>query len=195
MQSPTTSMSFEHLKGMVLDRLARLDPRLTYHSVDHTIDVLNQVERIAHEEGITDSRQVYLLKIAALYHDTGFLFTYAHHEEKSCEIFLQEAELYSLTAAEIQQVIDLIMVTKIPQAPKNLMEKIICDADLDYLGRTDFFTIGDNLRKEFLEYGIVASNEAWEQLQLKFLNQHHYHTEASIRQREPFKRQHLQQLS
>ncbi len=195
MQSPTTSMSFEHLKKMVLDKLQSLDPRLTYHSINHTIDVLKQVERIAIEEGITDEKDIYLLKIAALYHDTGFLFTYSHHEEKSCEIFLEDAKLFELTEEEINKVIELIMVTKIPQTPKNVLQQIICDADLDYLGRDDFFTIGDTLRKEFIEFGIVPDNEAWEQLQLKFLNQHHYHTQASIRQREPYKRLHLQKLS
>jgi uncharacterized protein len=195
MQSPTDSMSFEHLKNMVLEKLRNLDPRLTYHSVDHTIDVINQVERIAIEEGISDSKDIYLLKIAALYHDTGFLYTYAQHEEKSCDIFLQDAKLFGLTDEEVKKITELIMVTKIPQSPKNLMEQIICDADLDYLGRNDFFTIGDNLRREFISFGIVADDQAWEQLQLKFLNQHHYHTQASIRQREPYKVLHLKKLS
>ncbi|MGZ5247140.1 MAG: HD domain-containing protein [Flavitalea sp.] len=195
MKSSTTSMSFDQLREMVLEKLQGLDARLTYHSVDHTIDVLTQVERIALEEGLTDEREIYLLKIAALYHDTGFLFTYSQHEEKSCEIFLKDAQNFDLNAEEIDKISELIMVTKIPQNPQNLMEKIICDADLDYLGRKDFPVIGDSLRREFLEFGIVTSNEEWENLQLKFLNQHQYHTNASIRQREPFKREHLRNLS
>jgi uncharacterized protein len=195
MHSSTTWMSFDQLREMVLEKLQRLDARLTYHSVDHTIDVLTQVERIAKEEELQDEREIYLLKIAALYHDTGFLFTYSHHEEKSCEIFLNDSRYFDLSPEEVQKIVELIMVTKIPQNPQNLMEKIICDADLDYLGRNDFLTIGDSLRREFLEFGIVTSNEEWEKLQLKFLNQHQYHTNASIRQREPFKREHLRALS
>jgi predicted metal-dependent HD superfamily phosphohydrolase len=188
-------MSFDQLREMVLEKLQGLDARLTYHSVGHTIDVLTQVERIAKEEELNDDRDIYLLKIAALYHDTGFLHTYSHHEEKSCEIFLNDSRYFDLTPEEVQKIVELIMVTKIPQNPQNLMEKIICDADLDYLGRKDFPTIGDSLRREFLEFGIVTSNEEWEKLQLKFLNQHQYHTNASLRQREPFKREHLRALS
>lgn len=195
MHSSTTRMSFDQLREMVLEKLQGLDARLTYHSVDHTIDVLTQVERIANEEDLADEREVYLLKIAALYHDTGFLFTYSQHEEKSCEIFLNDSRYFDLSEEEIQKIVELIMVTKIPQKPQNMMEKIICDADLDYLGRKDFLTIGDRLRREFLEFGIVTSNEEWENLQLKFLNQHQYHTNASLRQREPFKREHLRALS
>lgn len=86
------------------------------------------------------------------------------------------------------------MATKIPQQPHNLLEQIICDADLDYLGRDDFYKIGETLRKEFLHYSIVNSDEEWETLQIKFLQNHHYHTISSQQLREPIKHQYLLQL-
>ena len=178
---------FEKVKSIVVNRLSGLNSNLTYHCLDHTLDVVRQSERIAGDENVTSCRDLYLLKVAALYHDTGFLETYAAHEMKSCEIFLSDAEKFDLTTEEKSVISNLIMATQIPQLPSTLLEKIICDADLDYLGRDDFFSIGDNLRKEFLQYQIVRNDEQWEQLQIKFLENHQYHTESSQRLREPYK--------
>jgi len=178
---------FEKVKSIVVNRLSGLNSNLTYHCLDHTLDVVRQSERIAGDENVTSCRDLYLLKVAALYHDTGFLETYAAHEVKSCEIFLSDAEKFDLSTEEKSVISNLIMATQIPQLPSTLLEKIICDADLDYLGRDDFFSIGDNLRKEFLQYQIVRNDEQWEQLQIKFLENHQYHTESSQRLREPYK--------
>ena len=49
------------------------------------------------------------------------------------------------------------MATEIPQNPKTHLEMIMCDADLDYLGRYDFETISNNLYTEFLDFGFVRA--------------------------------------
>jgi hypothetical protein len=185
---------FEKIKTNLLAKLNKLSSYLTYHCVDHTLDVIKQSERIANEEGITDERDLFLLQVAALYHDTGFLETYAEHEIKGCGIFMADAINLDFTDNEKEIIRGLIMSTKIPQQPNTLMEKIICDADLDYLGRQDFFKIGDTLRKEFLHYKIVQNNDDWERLQVKFLQFHKYHTDTSQKNREPVKQQHLSKL-
>ena len=185
---------FEKIQTNVLAKLKGLSPNLTYHCLNHTLDVLEQSGRIAAVEGITNERDLFLLKVAALYHDSGFLETYSHHEKKSCEIFLDDTLNFNFSENEKAIIQGLIMATKIPQQPQTHMEKIICDADLDYLGRSDFFEIGDTLRKEFIYYKIVASDEEWEKLQLKFLQNHKYHTSASQRQREPVKQQNFSKL-
>lgn len=190
-----TDHNFKTIKKIVLADLGELNPHLTYHSKEHTIDVLEQSQRIAMAEGISDPAQLLLLKFAALFHDTGFLYTYSNHEEKGCEIFLEKTKEMGFNAEEIDIVTGLIMATKIPQQPVSLLQQIICDADLDYLGREDFFSIGDGLRKEFLHYKIVGSDADWEKLQLKFLTSHHYHTKSSQLLREPVKQANLAKLT
>lgn len=185
--------SIETISAIVMGRLQKLSPHLTYHSLSHTEDVVSQAIRIGLEEGLNDA-EMFLLKVAALYHDTGFLRTYANHEKFSAEIFLEDAVQFRLTEPECKEVVRLIMVTQIPQRPLSLMEKVICDADLDYLGREDFFSIGELLRKEFLHYRIVSNNEEWEKMQLKFLQGHNYHTASSRKKREPVKQQHYSAL-
>lgn len=83
------------------------------------------------------------------------------------------------------------MATKVPQSPKNLFEQIICDADLDYLGRRDFDPISRSLFVEFKEYGIVQSIDEWNKLQVKFLEGHTYHTEFARKNRQPIKEQRI----
>src|SRR5688572_30635722 len=138
---------FEKIQRKVLFKLRGLSPNLTYHCVNHTLDVVEQSGRIASEEGVRGERDLFLLKVAALYHDSGFLETYAEHEKKGCDIFLKDAVNFEFTEDEKDIIQGLIMSTKIPQQPKTHMEQILCDADLDYLGRSDFFEIGDTLRK------------------------------------------------
>ncbi|MGL6266471.1 MAG: HD domain-containing protein [Chitinophagaceae bacterium] len=175
-------------------RLRELSPELTYHCYDHTMDVLEQSERIAEAEGVTDPMNIFLLKVAALYHDTGFLKAYRFHEAASCEIFLEETRDFNFSEADNEIVKRLIMATQIPQQPADILEKIICDADLDYLGRDDFFNIGETLRKEFQLFKVVANNDEWEILQLKFLKNHSYHTTSSQLLREPAKQLNISKL-
>src|SRR5688572_24135774 len=172
---PTKQASFEAIKAFVVEKLEHLSPDLTYHNLEHTLDVVMQSERIAKEEGVNDDHELYLLKVAALYHDTGFLRTYTKHEEASCLIFQEDAKLFGFSCQESEMITRLIMATKLPQTPETLLERVICDADLDYLGRADFFEIGDGLRKEFLKQGIIKTIKDWDQLQVKFLANHQYH--------------------
>lgn len=184
---------FDAIKQRVCQKLEGLNPLFTYHNLAHTLDVVRQSERIAREENI-DEENTYLLKVAALYHDTGFLKTYKNHEEASCDLFMNDADDFHFTENEKKVICGLIMATKVPQQPHTHLEEIICDADLDYLGRDDFFIIGDELRKEFISFGIVANDAEWEKMQINFLSKHHYHTKSSKRDREPLKQQHFSQL-
>ena len=88
----------------------------------------------------------------------------------------------------------MIMATKIPQSPATLPEMIICDADLDYLGRDDFESISNTLKTEFLIYGIIKDHDEWDRLQVSFFNSHQYFTKTSIRERCPVKLRHLELL-
>jgi uncharacterized protein len=190
-----TEPAFLRLKSKILKLLRTgLDPRLTYHCLEHTIDVLKQAERIADAEKITDKRLRQLLRIAALFHDTGFLRTYKGHEEESCVIMLEHIDEGVINDKEIELIKGMIMATKIPQSPSTLAEKIICDADLDYLGRDDFEKISNNLKEEFLVYGVIKNETEWDRLQVSFFNNHHFFTNTSLRDRLPVKMQHFERL-
>ena len=190
-----TESGFQQLEEEIFRKLDEgLDPRLTYHSVEHTKDVMQQAERIAISEKISDARLLLLIKIACLFHDTGFLRAYKGHEEKSCELMLEAIDPKEFDKGELSMIKNMILATKLPQVPNTLPEKIICDADLDYLGREDFDIISGNLKKEFLSYGVVRSEQEWDKLQVRFFENHLYFTETSIKERYPAKMQNLEKL-
>ena len=190
-----TESRYQIIRSEVLSLLNdKLDPKLTYHNLAHTQDVMNQVERIARGENISDINDLMLLKVAALFHDSGFLYVYKHHEERSCQIMEEFMQDGDFTREDITRIKGMIMATQIPQTPHNLMEKIICDADLDYLGRDDFEKISNGLKEEFLVYQVIKSESDWDPLQIGFFEAHNYFTETCRVDRTPKKLQHLEML-
>ena len=159
-----------------------LSDKLRYHSIEHTKDVVKAVERIALSEGVTDEG-LFLLKSAATYHDAGFVEQYDKNEPIGARLAEEILPKYGYTEQHIQTIKELIFVTQIPHQPKNKLEEIICDADLDYLGRDDFHQIADKLRVELREHGKINSDRKWDEMQVAFLTMHRYFTETSINTR------------
>ena len=185
-------MQFKRAKDFIIDKLKReLPPYLYYHSIEHVLDVYQSAENIAARENIGED-DLELLKIASLFHDAGFTNAPARHEEDSCRIANRYLPDFGYTPEQIERISGMIMATRLPQDPKNHLEQIICDADLDYLGRDDFFIIGNDLFKEFKHFGIVTNDVDWNRLQVKFLESHHYFTATAIKLRQQKKAAHLE---
>lgn len=184
-------MDYQAINKIIIQKLQEeLPEHLSYHSVAHVLDVIESTIHIAAGEGISGDTLV-LLKTAALFHDTGFLFGAKKHEQKSCEIAEVYLPQYGYDQEQIDQIKGMIMATKIPQMPQNHLEQILADADLDYLGRDDFFTIGDKLYDELAMFGIITNERDWNLLQERFLESHNYHTETAINSRNAKKQQNL----
>ena len=170
-----------------------LDESLYYHCIDHTKDVTRAAESIGIQEGVTDEG-LYILKSAATYHDAGFVEQYDHNEPIGARMAEEIMPSYGYTEEQVQMVKKLIFVTEIPHNPKSKLEEIICDADLDYLGRADFHEIADRLRLELREHGKINSDRMWDELQIKFLTSHKYFTKTSKRLRDAKKAKNIQEV-
>ena len=170
-----------------------LSGNLTYHGLHHTLDVLNAALEIAKVEKISKA-EIKLLRIAVLFHDAGFTRVYKDHEEKGCELAKEILPSFGYSNEEISIICGMIMATKIPQSPKTKLEKIICDADLDYLGRNDFHSISNTLFEEMKIYVHINDENQWNQIQKNFLEKHHYYTQYGIVKREPQKQMHLEKI-
>lgn len=191
---PYLPMLFEEVKAFMLHKLVKeLPETLTYHSINHVKDVYESAERLAEEEGIPEY-EIRLLLTAALFHDSGFTVSPKGHEGLGCQIARLHLPDFEYTEEEIMRICGMIMATMIPQTPTNLLEEIICDADLDYLGRSDFPRVGNLLFKELKDNNVVQTEEEWDLLQIKFLTQHHYFTASAIRTRGPVKEMYLNYL-
>ncbi|MFK7787847.1 MAG: adenylate/guanylate cyclase domain-containing protein [Crocinitomicaceae bacterium] len=171
----------------------RLSKNLHYHSIAHTKDVVTAVERIALLEGVTDEG-LFLLKSAATYHDAGFIEQYDKNEPIGVRLAGEILPKYGYTETHIERIKELIYVTEIPHKPKNKLEEIICDADLDYLGRDDFHEIADKLRRELKEHGKIDSDKQWDEIQVMFLKKHKYFTKTSLKTRRKKKKENLKEV-
>jgi uncharacterized protein len=186
--------NIKEIKKEVLNLLDnKLDLKLHFHSLEHTRLVYLNVKEISAGMNLTE-KDTYLTKIAALFHDTGFLKAYAGHEAESCIIARDTLPHFGLKEDEISKICGMIMATKIPQSPKTLLENILCDADLMYLGTDRFREIGDLLHLELNEIFGVLSQEEWDKIQIKFLQNHQYHTRYCIEKYGPTKLQNLEKL-
>lgn len=187
-------MDFEGAKKYTLGRLSNeLNDKLHYHSVEHTLDVLDAVSRLGELEKVND-QNMSLLKTAALFHDLGFIETYNGHEDASIRIANKVLPEYGYTSDDIKVIDGLIRSTEIPQTPKTHLEEIMADADLDYLGRDDLYVIGQRLQYEWQLHGIVSSLREWHEKQLRFLKVHNYFTESAKKLREKRKQENIKEL-
>jgi len=185
---------FEDLNDYILDRLERELPKhLYYHDLKHTIDVTIMVEIIGESEGVS-REEMLLLKTAGLFHDFGQVKGSLGHEKLSCEFAREILPKFGYTFEQIETITSIIMATELPPTPKTLLQRIICDADLDYLGRRDFVPVSDTLARELKVQGIIGDLNEWNKLQVKFLSGHQFFTDTAKNMRRVNKEQQIDRL-
>jgi len=186
--------SFKKSESRILKLLAeKLPEGLYYHGIHHTIDVTNSAEEIAREEGV-EGEDLFLLKTAALFHDAGFVQEYVKNEKIGVTYAREVLPKYGYTERQIDIIDAIIMATEIPQNPKTHLEMIMCDADLDYLGREDFYEISESLKKELIAFGKIQTDKQWDEMQVPFLEKHQYFTETNKRRRQPNKLKRIEEI-
>ncbi len=182
------------LRSKVLDILnTKLSSKLHYHGVHHTLNALKISSFYLKNENIA-REEAKLIRLGILFHDIGFTISNIDHESKSVVIAKELMTVFNFSKEHIKIIKGLILATKIPQRPKNLLEKIICDVDLDYLGRLDYYKISDQLFRELKEFSIVTTIKEWNQIQIKFLEAHRYHTDYGINILQPEKENRIIEL-
>ena len=185
---------FNKAESFIISQLEkRLSPNLLYHNVDHTLDVLRVAVKIAEIEKIPEA-ELHLLRIAALFHDCGFIQGYKNHEDAGCQMVRESLPQWGFTAHQIRLICNMIMATKIPQEPVSSLDRILADADLDYLGREDVYTLAQKLHDEMKLYQLLPDESKWNPFQIAFLKQHHYFTDYAKNNREVNKNRYLSEL-
>ncbi|RYY41717.1 MAG: phosphohydrolase [Chitinophagaceae bacterium] len=172
-----------------------VDPKFVFHNLSHTQQVVAAAQELAAQYSLSDD-DLFVLLVAAWFHDTGFRSGKAEeHEKESIRLataFLQEQGVDDET---IQRVSSCIQATRMPQSPLSTVEKILCDADLYHLGGPDFKKITDQLHTEQETYlGKRLSKKEWRQRNIEFLETHQYFTDYAQQNREPQKQEQIRQL-
>ena len=151
---------------------------LEYHNIDHVESVVKWTFQLSQMEKIPVDK-LYLLIIAAWFHDTGYSITYEQHEQSSITI-MEKFLKNDLEPCEIEFISDCISATHPSQKPEDIYQSIICDADLAHLGMDDYNVQHQRLRNEWKEVlGKEYSDNEWCQLNFEFLKKHKYYTSSA----------------
>lgn len=175
-QKPTAQiLHLVRQEGRLLMR-NELNPKYSYHCMNHTYEVCSNVINIANELGRTKD-EIDLLYTAAVYHDIGFTLDHRDHEALGAKIFMIEAAKHDLPAPETGIIRRMILATHPSTAPASVLESIIIDADLHYLCTDDYDRQTRLLRMEMeWLYGAMPL-EKWQSIQRAFLRKHNFHTD------------------
>jgi len=181
--------AFEKIEAFLI---THLPTKYTYHTIHHIRDVVEQAEKIAKKEKMSKA-EIEDLKLAAWLHDVGYIWEPTRHEARGAEYATTVLTALNFPKTKINKITGIILATKIPQSPKNIYEEIVCDADLDYLGREDYIVNSNNFLQE-IQLNKKITELEWLSIQDKFLRAHHYFTTRSINSREAKKQERLKMI-
>jgi len=171
---------------------------IKYHNADHTLHstkgVVAAANNLAILENISEQDRE-LLIAAAYFHDTGYIREYERNEPIAARMAGRILKLIGYKPDEIETIQKMILTTDPEVEPKTHAEKILCDADLDNLGREDFFQLDERLREGRGIRGIDVSDDAtWYRNTLEFLEKHQYYTKSQKKLREEGKEKNIKGL-
>lgn len=176
-------LDYEGAKEHMFARLRNELPEyLEYHGWHHTLNVLQAVELLGGEEQISPEDQV-LINTAAIYHDCGYLESYWNNEEIAVKTARKTLPKFGFTTSQINIICSIIRSTKVRAIPKTKLEKIMNDADYDYLGKADYNKIAAKLFKEWQHLGTTMPRKQWIKTQISFLEKHRYYTDSAMLRR------------
>jgi len=193
--TPRLKIVDHYIRSLFKDELPE---GIKYHDGNHTLHptkgVVASANRIAISENISE-RDRELLITAAYFHDTGYIREYEKNEPIAARMAGRILKLIGYKPNEVVKVQNMILATDLERKPKTHAEKILCDADLDHLGREDFFKFDGKLRDGWRSKGIDVSDEAkWYRGTLEFIKKHQYYTESQKKLREKGKQKNIKGL-
>ncbi len=186
---------FQKAKQYIINLLSSdLSSDFIYHDLNHTLDVYKSATQLGSLANLNDD-ELLLLQTAALYHDVGLIYTSEGHEEKGISIVREVLPDFSYSEEQISLIIKMIKSTELPQSPKSKLDELLCDADLDYLGRDDFFVLASKLHLEWSRMGINKMPfDQWIAIEKGFLETHQYFTPEAQKLRNKGQADNLVQL-
>ena len=191
------TMTLQRARLYAVQRLEQELPAvLTYHCLAHTLQgVVPAVERLAALEGV-NGQDLLLLRTAAYYHDLGFVERSDGHEATSARLAAEILPRFGYNPAQIEVIRGIIRATRYPFEPHTHFESIMVDADLDVLGRDDFWPRNRALRTEREALaGQRSTDTEWYGSQLAFMHAHRYFTASAQSLSQAHKQRHMDEMA
>ena len=148
----------------------------TYHTLNHTLEVVKNAVFIGTKENLPEN-EMSIVRVAAWFHDVGYIKTYKGHEVESAEMAVNFLERQGVDENIRTAVTESILATAFPQNPESRVAKVICDADFMHLGQENYFEREEKLRQEQKNAGIRKLKKyEFDQESLKLFKEHSWHT-------------------
>ncbi len=126
------------IEAFVSAQLSACGEPLAYHNLNHTRNVVENAARIADCYELSNSER-FVIIAASWFHDLGYINgEVAGHEQRGVLLFGGFANGLFIEGDIIARVMGCILATTLPQKPTNLLESIVCDADLYHFGTIEF---------------------------------------------------------
>jgi predicted metal-dependent HD superfamily phosphohydrolase len=172
----------------------KLPDSIEFHTIDHAKYVVGKAEFIGINSGLNDD-QINVVKLCAWFHDAGYANDPENHEKESARIAEKFLTSKGVDNNIIKQVNDCILTTCIPQNPKDLISKVLCDADLCHLSEENYLERIEKMRKEWINLSDKKiSKPKFYKLSVKFFQTHQYHTDFAKKELSPKKETNFQLL-
>jgi predicted metal-dependent HD superfamily phosphohydrolase len=170
------------------------DDRYTYHNLRHTEQVVDAATEIANHFQL-DDEEFFIVVSAAWFHDLGYFVKRESHEQAGADMLRRFLADKGVAQTLADKAAGCVLATRLPQQPANLLERIICDADLYHLGTDDFRKTNKALRREkSLLQGTKISGQQWRYSTIELLQSHHYWTDYCRMMLDEGKRGNLKRL-
>lgn len=182
-------INYEQTIEKIKEIAIHLYPNLPYHNFNHAIDVLTTARNYAIELKLPKN-EIFLLDTATILHDALYKLGDNYNEERSIGFTEGFLPGFEYDISQIKRISNMILSTKMPQRPTSFLEEILCDSDLDNLGREDCLDKGEKLREELG----MEKNKGWYQSLLNFLSNHKYHTKIAQEMRNPGKEKNIKKI-
>lgn len=151
-------------------------PSLTFHNLQHTQKVVQHTKEISDHLNLSE-KELFIIFATAWFHDCGYLLTKpSNHEMMSCESMKEFMKTHLVNQTVINKISKCIMATKAPRLPKNLLERIICDADTYHLGTKEFKTMNKRMWREEILTNDKADLINFNIGTIRMLNAHRFYT-------------------
>ena len=166
----------QHVKELLSKKLP---DHMTYHNLDHTLLVRENALIIGKLKKLSE-KELMIVEMAALFHDTGFIKTYEGHEEASKEIAKEFLQENNVDKNVIEKVHSCIEATKMNNYPTDDAAAVLKDGDLATLGQEDFLIYMKKLREEWkVVFKENLDDESWYAKEISFLKGHQYYTQEA----------------
>ena len=185
----------EEVQQYVTELLEKnLSDTIKFHNADHSRYVADAVETIGKGNGLSDE-EINLAKIAAWFHDTGYIAASENHEQEGVNLATSFLKSKGVDNASIDRITQAILSTHMPQSPKDIISEVLCDADLMHLTEDDYFDRVEKMRQEWSAFtGAKIGKLKFHKKSVNFFQKHNYHTRFARETLDPRKQKNFELL-